>query len=266
MEFDFSILYDTGEKKFDGLDMYYGSRSMQGVAETIVIATHGIVNERYISKTNAAKGFKSSFKSSFEGSFKQRFKITFTNPKTINKIIDITPKSYIELLKHAIHEAIGTPTELTRRGSKKTFEKMYFSEDITHRLFPALKEVHTPIKHQGYKATLFAAQTPLADFNKKSLEYLEEEIVSPAREILVASISRFNARTGTGRLITEINEDSYSFIPDTKLSKVIKRSLIDSLQGVAADIFTPVLAEVTRITINDGSTKYFILHSVRPHP
>lgn len=266
MEFDFSILYDSGEKQFDGLDMYYGSRSMQGVAETIIIATHGIVNERYISKTNAAKGFKSTFKAGFEGSFKQKFKITFTNPKTINKIIDITPKSYIELLKHAIHESIGSPTELMRRNSKKAFEKMYFSEDITHRLFPALKEVHTPIKHQGYKATLLAAQTPIAEFNNRSLEYLEEELVSPARETLVASISRFNARTGTGRLITEIDDDSFSFIPDTKLSKAIKRSLIDSLQGVAADVFTPIKAEVTRITINDGSTKYFILHSVSPHP
>jgi hypothetical protein len=264
MEFDFSILYDSDVNKFDGLDMYYGSRSLQGVAETIVIATHGIVNEKYISKTNAAKGFKSTFKSSFEGSFKQRFKITFTNPRTISKIVDMTPKSYIELLKHSIHEAIGTPTELTRRGSKRTFDKMYFSEDITHRLFPSLKEVHAPIKQQGYKATLYVAQTPIATFNKRSLDYLEEEIVSDAREQLVVGISRFNARTGTGRLITDIDEDSYSFIPDTKLSKAVKRSLIDSLQGVAAEVFTPVVAEVTRVTINDGSTKFFILHSVMP--
>ena len=218
MEFDFSIIYDTDEKKFNGLDMYYGSRSMQGIAESIVIATHGIVNEKYISKTTAAKGFKSTFKSSFEGSFKQRFKITFTDPKTISKITDITPKSYIELLKHSIHEAIGTPTELTRRGSKDTFKKMYFSQDITHRLFPSLKEVHAPIKQQGYKAVLYAAQTQIAIFNKKSLDYLEEEIISPAREQLIIGISRFNARTGTGRLITDIDEESYSFIPDAKLS------------------------------------------------
>lgn len=262
MEFDFSILYDDGERKFDGLDMYYGSRSLQGVAETIVIATHGIVNEKYISKTTAAKGFKSTFKTSFEGSFKQRFKITFTNPKTINKIVEITPKSYIELLRHAIHDAIGTPTELTRRASRKTFDRMYFSEDITHRLFPALKEVHAPVKQQGYVATLFAAQTPLTTFNKRSLDYLEEEIISPAREQIVVGISRFNARTGTGRLIDEIDGDSFSFVPDSKLTKAVKRTLIESLQGVAADVFSPVTVEVTRVSINDGSTKYFILHNI----
>lgn len=266
MDFDFSISYDSGEKEFDGLDMYYGSRSLQGIAETIVIATHGIVNEKYISKTTAAKGFKSTFKTSFEGSFKQRFKITFTNERAISKITNIGSKSYIELLKHTIHEAIGSPFDLTRRASIRTFERMYFSEDITHRLFPSLKEVHAPIKQQGYKATLYAAQTPIATFNKRSLDYLEEEIVSPAREEIVAGISRFNARTGTGRLITDINEDSYSFIPDSKLSKAVKRSLIDSLQGVAAEIFRPVIAEVTRVTINDGSTKFFILHGVRPVP
>lgn len=262
MDFDFSILYDSDEKEFDGLDMYYGSRSLKGIAETIVIATHGIVNEKYISKTTAAKGFKSTFKSSFEGSFKQRFKITFTNQKTINKILEITPKSYIELLKHSIHEAIGSPFSLTRQRSRKTFDRMYFSEDITHRLIPSLKEVHAPIKQQGYKATLYAAQTSIATFNKRSLDYLEEEIVSPQREELEVGISRFNARTGTGRLITDIDEESYSFIPDAKLSKAIKRSLIDSLQGIAADVFSPVIVEVTRVTINDGSTKYFILHNV----
>jgi len=264
MDFDFSIVYDSGEKKYDGLDMYYGARSMQGVAETIAIATHGIVNEKYISKTTAAKGFKGTFKTSFEGSFKQRFKISFTNSKTISKIHEISAKSYIELLKHAIHTALGTPEELARRGSRKVFDRMYFSEDVTHRLFPSLKEVHAPVKYQGYKATLYAANTPLAVFDQRSLSYLEEEIVSPARENLVVGISRFNARTGTGRLITDIDDESFSFVPDMKLSKIVKRTLIDSLQGVAADVFRPVNAEVTRVTINDGRTKFFILHGVTP--
>lgn len=262
MDIDFSILYDSDENDFDGLDMYYGSRSMQGMAETIAIATHGIVNEKFISHTTAAKGFKGSFKSSFEGSFKQRFRVSFTTPQTVSKLNDLGVKSYIELLKHTIHEAIGTPFGLARRTARKKFDKMYFSEDVTHRIFPALREVHAPIKYQGYKATLFVAQTPIVVFNKRSLEYLEEEIRSDDREVLEVGISRFNARTGTGRLIANIDEESYSFIPDATLSRVAKRTLIDSLQGVAVDIFKPVMVEVTRITINDGSTKYFILHSV----
>lgn len=264
MEFDFSIVYDSGESEFDGLDMYYGARSMQGVAETVVVATNGIVNGKYSSKTSAAKGFKSTFKSSFEGSFKQRFKIVFDNQKTMASLLEITPKSYIELLKHTIHSAIGNRVDLVRRSSRKAFEKMYFSEDITHRLFSSLKEVHAPIKHQGYKATLYAAQTPIITFDKGTLEYLEEEIVSHDREVLLAGISRFNARTGTGRLITDLEEESYSFIPDIRLTKVAKRTLVDSLQGVAADVFIPVNAEVTRVKINDGRTKYFILHGVVP--
>lgn len=264
MDFDFSIVYDTDEEQFDGLDMYYGARSMQGVAETISIATHGIVNEKFISKTTAAKGFKGMFKTSFEGSFKQRFRLSFTSVKTISKIRAITPKSYIELLKYSIHTALGTQEDLARRGSRKVFDRMYFSEDITHRLFSSLKEIHAPVKYQGYKATLYAANTPLAVFNQQSLGYLEEEIISPARESLVVGISRFNARTGTGRLITDIDEESFSFVPDIRLSKAVKRSLIDSLHGVAAEVFRPVRVDVTRVTINDGRTKFFILHGVTP--
>jgi hypothetical protein len=263
MDFDFSVVYDSDENEFDGLDMYYGSRSMQGISEAVAIATHGIVNERFISKSTAAKGFKNRFKTSFEGSFKQRFRITFTSPETISKITNMGARSYIQLLKHTINQVTGNDVELTRRTARSTAQKMYFSEDITHRLTTSLKEVHTPIKHQGYKATLFAGQTALAVFDQRSLSYLEEEIVSPDREILIVGISRFNARTGTGRLIFDLDEDSYSFIPAMPFTRAVKRDLIASLRGVADNEFVALRAEVTRITLNDESTKYFRIHQIQ---
>ncbi|WP_331832139.1 hypothetical protein VUG52_23335 [Pseudomonas sp. LH21] len=263
MDFDFSVVYDSDENEFDGLDMYYGARSMQGISEAIAIATHGIVNERFISKSTAAKGFKNRFKTSFEGSFKQRFRITFTSPETISKITTLGAKSYLELLKHTINQVTGSDVEITRRTAKAKARKMYFSEDITHRLTTSLKEVHTPIKHQGYKATLYAGQTPLAVFNQRSLSYLEEEIPSAEREVLVVGISRFNARTGTGRLIFDLDEDSYSFVPSMPLTRAVKRDIIASLRGVADNELIPLRAEVTRVTLNDESTKYFRIHQIQ---
>lgn len=263
MQFDFSVVYDTDTEKFDGLDMYHGSKSLLGISEAIAISTHGIVNGSFISKTPYVKGFKNDFKTSFEGSFKQRFRVTFTEQKTISKIIEITPKSYIELLKFSINSVLGTESELQRRGARKTFSKMYYSEDISSRLRSSLKDAHAPIKRQGYKATLYAANTPIAELNQNTLDYLEQEIYSPERETLTVGISRFNARTGTGRLISDLDGDSYSFFPEARLARVIKRVLIRSLRGVADNEFVPVLAEVTRVTASDGSTKFFILHSAQ---
>ncbi|RZJ84073.1 MAG: hypothetical protein EOO20_21745, partial [Chryseobacterium sp.] len=88
---------------------------------------------------------------------------------------------------------------------------MYFSEDITYRLNTSILDAHLPVKYQGYKATLLAAQTPIAEFNQNTLSYLEEEIQSDEREEIIVGISRFNARTGTGRLIYDINSESFSF-------------------------------------------------------
>lgn len=262
MEFDFSIKYDSDTEEFDGLDMYHGSKSMQGLSEVIAIATHGIVNKHFIKKTTAAKGFKNEFKTSFEGSFRQRFKIIFNTEQTINRITALGAKSYIELLKKSINEVIGNNVDLTRRAAIKNFADMYFSEDISHRISTSLKDVHAPIKNQGYKATLYAAQTPIATFNQQTLAYLEEEIPSDERETLIVGISRFNGRTGTGRLILDLDDESFSFIPANSLLRRKKRMLVRSLDGVVEGRFLPVRAEVTRVTLNNGMTKFFYLHDV----
>ncbi|SDB28180.1 hypothetical protein SAMN03159382_02385 [Pseudomonas sp. NFACC23-1] len=260
MEFDFSVLYDTDEKEFNGLDLYYGSKSLQGISEAISIATHGIVNKSYISRSTAKKGIKIDFKTSFTGSFKQRFKVAFTNEKTVANLHNLTTKSYIELLQYTLGQVIGDNREINRRTAIKTFEKMYFSEDITHRLTTSISDVHLPVKHQGLKATLYAAQTPIATFNQNTLSYLEEEITNPVIEKLIVGISRFNARTGTGRLVQDIDGDSFSFVPHHMFSKRQKSILVRSLYGITQGNFTALHAEVSRVTLNNGATKYFILH------
>ncbi len=260
MEFDFSIVYETDKEDFDGLDMYYGSRSLQGISEAISIASHGIVNKSYINRSTARKGIKIDFKTSFVGSFKQRFKVVFNSERSVANIHDLTAKSYIELLRYTLGQVVGDNIEINRRTAIKNFEKMYFSEDITHRLTTSIFDAHLPVKYQGYKATLYAAQTPVAVFNQDSLSYLEEEIESPTSESLVVGISRFNARTGTGRLVEDYDGDSFSFVPAQAFSKKQKGILARSLHGLTQGNFVRLDAEVTRVTLNNGATKYFILH------
>uniref|UniRef100_A0A7C2AYC7 DUF7946 domain-containing protein n=1 Tax=Pseudomonas graminis TaxID=158627 RepID=A0A7C2AYC7_9PSED len=260
MEFDFSIVYDSDSEEFDGLDMYYGSKSLQGLSEAISIATHGIVNKAYISRSTARKGIKIDFKTSFIGSFKQRFKVIFNSDRSVANIHDLTAKSYIELLQYTIGQVVGDNWEINRRTALKNFEKMYFSEDITHRLTTSLLDAHLPVKYQGYKATLYAAQTPIATFDQNTLSYLEEEITNPEPEELTIGISRFNARTGTGRLVEEYNGESFSFVPSHPFSKRQKGVLARSLHGMTQGNFVALKAEVNRVTLNNGATKFFILH------
>lgn len=260
MEFDFSVVYDTDEQIFDGLDLYYGSKSLQGISEAISIATHGIVNKSYISRSTARKGIKIDFKTSFIGSFKQRFKVSFTSDRSVANLHDLSSKSYIELLQYTIGQVIGDNREINRRTAIKNFEKMYFSEDITHRLTSSIFDAHLPVKYQGYKATLYAAQTPIATFDQNTLSYLEEEIENPEPEILTIGISRFNARTGTGRLVEDIDGASFSFVPSHAFSKRQKSILVRSLHGITQGNFVALEAQVNRVTLNNGATKYFILH------
>jgi len=263
MELDFSITYDSDVEAFDGLDMYYGAKSLMGTAEAISVATHGILNGNFISKTTAAKGFKADFRTSFEGSFKQRFKLTFTEARTLNKLIDIGPKSYLELLQFFFKQVSGEEGVIERRKSLKLFNEMYYEVDLSQRLATAIANMHAPVKYQGYKAKLSHANTEIITFNQNTLNYLEGETTSPQTEEIEISISRFNARTGTGRVIEELEGESFSFNPGIRLNRQTKRLIINSLRGIADGEFKPIIATVSRVTAMDGRTKRFILHGVR---
>ncbi|MOA43663.1 hypothetical protein D3C78_1658350 [compost metagenome] len=116
---------------------------------------------------------------------------------------------------------------------------------------------------QGYQITLFKSRTPIIGFNEKTLDYLTGTEVSDKIETISVAVSRFNARTGTGRFIENEDSDSVSFSPLNRgLIRKEKVLLAGSLKDLAEDVFTRVKAEVRRVTSRDGRTKHFILQAV----
>lgn len=139
---------------------------------------------------------------------------------------------------------------------------MQQNEDLHRRLESALISAHLPVKHQGYSTVMMLGRTPIIKFDDATLSYLETEIVDPNSEVRQVAVSRFNARTGTGRFIEDIDSISHGFSPINNLNDYEKEIMADNLGKVARGIYEPLNAIVTRVTSQDGVLKRYQLHGI----
>jgi hypothetical protein len=263
MEYSFRIKYDTGTREFDGLDMYYGSKSLAAISEFLLLSVHAFLKEEIILQAPAAKGFKMVLQRASVGSYDQIIQMIITDTQTVSLMTDLGKSGLYDLLKYMLCSLLGIPFALKNRKAKKKLNAlMQQNEDLHKRLESALISAHLPVKHQGYSTVMMLGRTPIIKFDETTLSYLETEIVGPDSEVLPVAVSRFNARTGTGRFIEDIDSISHSFSPINDLSDYEKEIMADNLGKVARGIFEPLNAIVTRVTSQDGVLKRYQLHGI----
>lgn len=260
----FEIHYDSGENKFNGLDFYYGSDSIGGMAEAVALTTHAIVNDTVAKQTPSVKGFSLRFKNASTGSYRQRFELEFNTEESVRMINELGVNSYIELLQMYLRIPLGGSTKLERRKAKKRYQDMEDEDDLLKRLHGPLRRIHHPVSGQGYSITLKKSQTPLLKFTHATNEYLTGSTKSSATKTIEVAVSRFNARRCTGRFIDAMDAESVSFSPKLKagLSRAQKNLMANSLKSLANDEFSTVSAEVTEVYASDGRVKHYILHFI----
>lgn len=244
--------------------MYYGADALSGFAEALAITTHAIVNNNVVTQTPAVKGFKLDFKEAHEGSYVQKINLEFTDAEAIRVINYLRPKGFIELLTFHLASPLGLNPRIESDAAKRWHRtSMDDSEKLLDRLGGPLKKIHHPVYGQGYKVVLYKNRTTMLGFNENTFDYLTGSTVSERVEVVEAAVSRFNARTFTGRIIEEEDADSISFSPlKAGLVRPSRVILVNSLKDLTEGRFTKVGLEVRRVLSRDGRTKHLIVQSV----
>ena len=262
MQYNFVLKYDDGVKKFAGLDHYYGAQSLFGMSQILLISFNAFFNKEIITQAPTAKGFRVVMGHSKKGSWEQALQLVITDPKIIAYVEDLGKNALYDLIKWALVSGVGIPVTLNYRKSRKRARELEREkDDLQEKLDDALKRAHAPIKHQGLTLHVMSGRTVLASYDDMTLQYLETEIFDEETEKLSVGISRFNARTGTGRLISDLDAASVPFAPIDRLSKAQNALLADSLGQVARDVFAPINVIVSRVTDANGLVKRYRLHS-----
>lgn len=263
MELSFRVKYDSGVKEFDGLDMYYGANSLAALSEFLLLSTHAFLKEEILVRAPAAKGFKVVMQRASQGSYDQVIQMIMTDTETVSLLKSLGTNGLYDLLKFMLGGLLGVPWALKNRKAKKKMQAiMQQNDDLHQRLERALIGAHLPVKHQGYSTILSLGRTPIMTFDDKTLEYLETEEVEPDSEVIPVAVSRFNARTGTGRFIEDLDSISHSFSPLNELQDYEKTIMADNLGKVARGVFEPINAIVTKVNSRDGRLKRYQLHGV----
>lgn len=263
MELAFKIKYDSGELDFDGLDMYHGAHSIAAISEILLLTIHASLRGEVIVQAPAAKGFRLVLKKNHQGSFEQFIHMYVTDNETVSLITDLSKNGLYDVIKYMLCTCLGLPFVLSHKKAKKRVLQLEREkEDIHERLERALLKAHQPIKHQGLSAALSMGRNVIVNFNADTLNYLETEVVEPDNEFILVGVSRFNARTGTGRFISNINSISHSFSPFDELDDYQKTLMADNLGKVARGEFEPLTAIVTKVNSTNGRLKRYQLHGI----
>jgi hypothetical protein len=263
MQYNFTLKYDDGLKKFVNLDHYYGAQSLFGMSQILLIAFNAFFNKDVITHATAAKGFQIVLGTSRKGSWEQALQLIITDPEIIKYVEELGKNALYDLLKWALLSGVGTPFVLTyRKAVKRARQLERENEDLQEKIDEALKRAHAPIKNQGLTLQVMSGRTVLATYDDMTLQYLETEVYDEETHQMAVAISRFNARTGTGRLIGTIDAASIPFAPLEKLTKSQSALLADNLAQVARGLFVPIQVIVSKITDADGHVKRYRLHRV----
>lgn len=265
MQYGFTIKYTTGKEKFRGLDHYYGSQSLFGISQILLISLNAFFNREIITQAPSAKGFRVVLGSAKRGSWEQLLTLVFTDPQVQAVAAELGKNALYDLLKWALlgGGGLGIPFVLKYRKSIKRARELERERDDLHeKLDEALRRAHAPVKHQGLTVHVMSGRTTLATFDDMTLQYIETEVHNEETEIIECAISRFNARTGTGRLVTTLDAASTPFVPVDKLTKAQATMLADNLAQVARGIFDPINLVVSEITDAAGRIKRYRMHRV----
>jgi len=258
MEMDFTIRYDSGEKQFEGLEHYYGAQSLFGISQVLLISLNAFFNREILTQAPSAHMGRSKL-----GSWEQLLQLVITDPAVLQSAAELGKDALKDLLKWALGAGLGVPFVLSKRKARKRVRELEReNDDLQEKLDDALRRAHAPVKHQGLTVYVMSGRTSLATFDQYSLQYLETEVLSDETERLEFAISRFNTRTGTGRLISSMDAVSTPFFPVDRLSAKETAALADNLALVAREQFRPLDLIVSTVTDAAGRIKRYKLHSV----
>lgn len=261
VDLTFSVKYGSGEERFSSLDGYYGAQSLLGITQILLISLNAYINRDIITQATSAKGFRLSLGVSRRGSWEQIIHFLITDPHLQSTVEDLGKNALYDLLKWGLCTGVGTTYVLKYNKSKKVVKELRKqNDDLQDKLDEALRRAHLPIKNQGLSIHIKSNKTELVQFDRKTLDYLETEIIDNEQYAIDVCISRFNARTGTGRMISAIDSESVPFYPESELSEKRKALLADNLALVARGNFEPITAYVSKVTSSDGRLKRYTLH------
>lgn len=253
------------------VDMKAGLDTLQGISDTVRHVTETILNEKNVDNLNPRSQIRTALRGTFKGSYGQNFSLIINDEDAEKRLKRIGRKTFLEIMSYIISEALHeAPLDLSDKAQARL--------DRLGGLVPILiqKLRKTPLRISHEVTEKFGSSVTLAHGFKTKNQFeittLSQETAEKAKathdntEIeLTASITRFNIKTGNGRLQPSDSDETFAFGFAQKYSDVPRTTKqrfsrnLDGNNGQLEDRWEPMRITATALKKTDGTViKYLV--------
>ena len=253
--------YERGAADSGRLEIYDAAVALRGIARATSMVAHAYLNGEVRTRAEAAIGAKVYIDTPKRGSFVYEAVIWTAGA--------LSSGIFYDFIKYSFNESVGKNLE-PESGSKNLEKRIEPTMgELPVALESPLEEIHRPIRQD--KKIVLAVTRPrgevLAEFNTKTLQYLQPDII-PAPHEISGNVTKYNSLTGWGKFFDLIERRTVSFNISLESSErersLITWSLHENNMGRTGLLYLTANAVVTP----SGTIKRYVVHHVgeRPFP
>ncbi|HBP3595450.1 hypothetical protein [Escherichia coli] len=230
MKVSYDLIIESGEEE---LDMEYGLETLAGTAEVTCILAEAILRKRIIRRRSHVNPARAVLKKNFTGSYGQNFDIVIHERALITELTRMTRSVFSEVMGYFMLEAMYMRTrQVSPEAAVIINDLSEIADELIDRIRAPLVRMHKINLQKNYEIQLNykkpADKENVIRLNETTASNLTDSRVGGDRFDIRAMITRFNARTGTGRLVLDGENDTVAFgfsaplrdIPPAQKSKI----------------------------------------------
>lgn len=210
---EFEVVIDTQQY---AVDMKSGLDTLKGVSDATRCIAQTVLERKVPVRKTAHAPVRTVMKRTFEGSYGQKFSIDVFDDILQAKLTAIGQSAFSEIISFYLNESIYIEIKDLSGKAQEVIDSLgNLSQELTDRLrITAVTNIHAVTKNFGHDVRVQYRQRDgiklLVEFNDESVRTLDLERSNEEIEIL-AAITRFNTKTGNGRLQIKGSNETVAF-------------------------------------------------------
>lgn len=268
MTVNYDVVIKSGD---DAVDMNYALDTLAGASDVTCLLAEAILRKKVVQRLTESSPARAVLHQSFKSSYGQNFELVIDDTELSAKLAEITNSVFSEIMSFYISEALYIQNPpLSESASNYIEELEEIESELVDRIRNPLKKMHKVNYRRNwdvefnYKNGLQKRKIVNLDSRTGSnLVYTKTErgIIN-----IIAVVTRFNSRTGNGRLVLQGEDDTVAFGFSNPFPTVsgAQRKIISLNLHVNTgkrDDFTYLRMSVSKVVIKSGETIKYLVHT-----
>ncbi|WP_423172624.1 MULTISPECIES: hypothetical protein [unclassified Stenotrophomonas] len=271
MEVTFDVVISSPD---ESVDMKTGLDTLQGISNATRRIAEAVLAGDVVQRLNHKSGVRTTLKKTFKGSYGQIYSLDVVDAKLNKSLKSITRPGFVELMEYFLKEAIYEDGgELSSRPQRVVDKLGDSAEQLIQELRTScMGEIHEVSKKFGYRVKIRhrsgANRTAVGSFDARTFLSLQAEVDAKDTE-LVAGITRFNNKTGNGRLqlVGEKDTSAFGFAGQYSAIKFEAKKVfsgnLDRNNGLDPDRWKYIRLIANPVRLRDGRVVKYIIKGYR---